>query len=103
MLVCGAAMSNSHWRQAPPALGTPRARTAIRCALIAAILLSLGAPAQAAFSLNDTSWEGTSELLELSRHKLGRDRVRLVATLDYSELTPSDGVLVLAPRVDLDY
>lgn len=57
----------------------------------------------AAFSTSDTGWEGTSELLEIARKKLGRNRVELVATLDYSALGPADGVLVLAPSVELDY
>ncbi|MCB9605290.1 MAG: DUF4350 domain-containing protein [Polyangiaceae bacterium] len=59
--------------------------------------------AHAAFSLNDTSWEGTSDLLSLAREKLGKQRVELVATLDWGALKPTDGVIVIHPEVDIDY
>jgi hypothetical protein len=57
----------------------------------------------AAFDLNDTSWEGTSELLSLARERLGRDRVRIVKKLDYGTLKPADGVLILHPEVELEF
>jgi hypothetical protein len=66
-------------------------------------ILTLCSPSFAVFSVNDTGWEGASELLDVAREKLGRSRVHVVATLDFSELTPADGVLILAPSVDLDY
>jgi hypothetical protein len=51
----------------------------------------------AAFDVGDTSWEGGSELLEIARGELGAARVRAVAVLDWSEVQPEDGVLVLHP------
>jgi hypothetical protein len=60
-------------------------------------------PAAAAFEFNDTGWEGSSELLALARERLGVQRVKLVAKLDYSLLTPKDGVLILHPENELDY
>jgi hypothetical protein len=58
---------------------------------------------EGAFEVADSSWEGASEFFNLATERLGRDRVRIVATLDYSELAPSDGVLVLHPEVELAF
>lgn len=70
--------------------------------LIGLSLATLAAHAQAAaFDYNDASWQGTAELLTLARSRLGNARVRLVANLDYSVLTPRDGVLVLHPKRQL--
>jgi hypothetical protein len=49
------------------------------------------------FDFNDQGWEGTSELVELARARLGRERVELAATLEYGALKPEDGVLLLRP------
>jgi hypothetical protein len=69
--------------------------------------LAHGAPQQrasdGAFEVADTSWEGASDFFTLATERLGRERVRIVATLDYSELTPDDGVLVLHPEVELSF
>lgn len=56
-----------------------------------------------AFDFNDTSWEGTSELLSLARTRLGSSRVEIVAVLDWERLRPADGLLVLHPTVEVDY
>src|SRR5687767_14378088 len=66
------------------------------------LLLSLSRPARAAFELGENGWEGASELLSLARERLGSARVEPVARLDYSALTPKDGVLVLHPESELD-
>jgi hypothetical protein len=66
-------------------------------------VLLWAAPALGAFEMNDASWEGGSALFDLARDKLGRDRVELRATLDWRELQPEDGLLVLHPEVTLDY
>ncbi|MEZ4224211.1 MAG: DUF4350 domain-containing protein [Polyangiaceae bacterium] len=57
----------------------------------------------APFAPNDTSWEGTSDLLAVARARLGTTRVELVATLDWEALKPADGLLVLHPEADVDY
>ncbi len=57
--------------------------------------------AQAAFEVRDQGWEGTSGLLQLARSALGHSRVKVVAELDFAEIKPSDGVLVLHPEVSL--
>ncbi len=59
--------------------------------------------AAAAFEYRDESWEGTSELLELARTQLGKDRVKLVASLDFGALSAKDGVIILHPTGRLDY
>jgi len=64
-------------------------------------LLLFATPAEAAFDFNDTTWEGTSDLLDAARAKLGRDRVVIAAALEYDKLKPEDGVLLLAPKTDL--
>jgi hypothetical protein len=65
--------------------------------------LALTQPAAAAFEFKDASWEGSSELLQLGRDRLGAQRVKVVAKLDFAELKPADGVLVLHPEVELKY
>ncbi len=55
------------------------------------------------FEASDTGWQGASELLALMRAALGPERVVVVATLDYGELTPRDGVLLLHPGSSADY
>jgi hypothetical protein len=69
----------------------------------AAIVFFAAQPAEAAFEFNDTGWEGASELLEVARTKLGKDRVVILGSLDYAELRPQDGLLILAPKVDLEH
>lgn len=67
------------------------------------LLLTVVTPALAAFDASDAGWEGGSVLLELARQRLGRERVEIVSALDFEKLSPSDGILVLHPEVDLDY
>ena len=72
------------------------AKIAAVCAFLAASLCPLAS--RAAFEVNDPEWEGTSELLDIARGELGRDRVEIVGTLDYGKLEANDGVLVLKKR-----
>lgn len=72
-------------------------------ALVATLALGWCRPATAAFELNDSSWQGTSEFLTVARDALGVERVRIVAALDYSALKPADGLLILHPESDLSY
>ena len=65
-------------------------------------LLMWARPVIAAFEYNGADWEGTSELLELARERLGRERVVITATIDYEELGPDDGILVLHPEIEID-
>lgn len=76
-----------------------------RLVALLTLLLALSAsrPAVAAFDYADESWEGSSELLELARTQLGKSRVEIVATIDWSELGPADAILVLHPVVSIDF
>ncbi len=86
-----------------PALPFLRLR-ALLCALAAWLAMACWVPdAQAAFGFNDDGWEGTSAFRKLARSKLGKDRVALVATLDWEELTPADGIVIVHPDVTVDY
>lgn len=69
---------------------------------VAGLVLAPAAAEAAAFDVNDTSWEGCSELLEVARKELGEARVYPVAILHWDELRPDDGVLVLHPTRELD-
>lgn len=66
------------------------------------LVLALCPRAFAAFEYNGTDWEGTSELLDLARERLGRDRVVITSSIDYEELKPEDGLLVLHPEIEID-
>lgn len=56
------------------------------------------APAYAgAFEVSDSGWEGASELLEIARTELGSARVQVVATLNWDDVQPEDGVLAIHP------
>lgn len=74
--------------------------------VLASLLMvtSLALPSRAeSFAFEDTSWEGTSELVRLARQRLGPDRVVVVGALDWERLSADDGVLVLHPARDVDY
>ncbi len=68
----------------------------------AAGLTGAGDARAAAFEVNDTTWEGGSEMLEIARAELGAARVSPVAVLDWEEVQPEDGVLVIAPQRAMD-
>jgi hypothetical protein len=69
------------------------------CWLVAGLIR----PAQAAFDVSDEGWEGASELFDLAEKRFGRARLEVSAVLDYSKLTPKDGLVILHPEVTLDY
>jgi hypothetical protein len=71
--------------------------------LLALTLLHPAGLEAAAFDVNDTGWEGCSELLGVAREAIGRDRVVISASLDWEQLTPRDALLVLHPMRELDY
>ena len=54
------------------------------------------------FDVSDATWEGGEQLYALAKEVLGADRVKPVATLEWSKLEPNDGVLVLHPEQALD-
>ncbi len=78
-------------------------RAIVVLGLVAAALHLAGAARAAPFEGGDSTWQGTSQLIEIARRHLGKDRVELVDGLDYAALKPADGVIVLRPLVALDY
>src|SRR5262245_44091368 len=96
----------------PPGLSVPSKRRLLpaRSAELAPrvllfILALLLAPASAhsgAVHVNDSKWEGCSELFEIARTELGAARVQAVGVLNWEEITPDDGVLVLHPLQPMD-
>jgi hypothetical protein len=76
-----------------------------KLAAIVAVLLVVGraAPAHAApFDLAGSDWEGCAELVRLARAELGPLRVVATAQIDFHELKPDDGLLLLYPEKNLD-
>lgn len=75
---------------------------------IAAILLGLGLlcvtlrAIAAPFDLTGTDWEGGAELVRLARAELGAARVVPTGTIDFGDLKPDDGLLLLYPERSLD-
>ena len=57
--------------------------------------------AAAAFDFNDGTWEGGSEFLNLARQRLSVPRVVLAASINFSDLTPADGLVIIHPTVSL--
>ncbi|WP_197041230.1 DUF4350 domain-containing protein [Chondromyces apiculatus] len=73
--------------------------------MLVALLLVLAVPVRVlagAFDVNDATWEGCSEFLEIARAELGSARVNAVGVLDWSQVQPEDGVLVLHPVQPVD-
>ncbi len=54
------------------------------------------------FDVNDATWEGGEQVYALAKEVLGAERVKPVATLEWSKLEPNDGILVLHPEQALD-
>lgn len=75
----------------------------LACLVIVLVTLTRAGDARAeAFDLNETSWEGCSDLLQLARNELGDDRVVVLSTLDWEDVKASDGILVLHPTNPMD-
>jgi len=75
--------------------------------LLAALALALGLcprhASAAAFDVNDPTWEGCTQLLGLAQRDLGEDRVLVRSVLDWAEVQPTDGILILHPMRTVDY
>ena len=56
----------------------------------------------APFDLAGQDWEGCSELVRLARAELGANRVVATKQLDFHDLRPEDGLLLLYPERTLD-
>jgi hypothetical protein len=86
-----------------------RSRRRSACLFVARVILlavglvaGLRSVAAAPFDLAGSDWEGTSELVRLARAELGPARVVVTGQLDYAQLKPEDGVLLLFPEKSLD-
>jgi len=71
------------------------------CSLLLA-LLSPGVTRAGAFDINDSSWEGCSELLAIARAEIGTARVMPLAVIDWEQVRPEDGVIALHPLQPMD-
>jgi hypothetical protein len=70
---------------------------------VAGVLLGYVAPSHASpFDLSGGDWEGCSELVRLARAELGASRVVATTQLDFHELGPGDGLILLYPERTLD-
>ena len=56
----------------------------------------------APFDLAGSDWEGCAELVRLARAELGPTRVVATSEIDFHELKPDDGLLLLYPEKGLD-
>jgi len=54
------------------------------------------------FDIADTQWEGLSQFYEIAKKELGPDRIKPVATLDWSAVRADDGVLFLHPTEPIE-
>lgn len=71
--------------------------------VVAAWLCLFGALAHASpFDLAGSDWEGCSELVRLARAELGDSRVIATTQIDFTQLEPADGLLLLYPEKSLD-
>ena len=79
-------------------------KAAARLALLALItVVTVVTRADAApFDLAGSDWEGCSELVRLARSELGSQRVVATSQIDFHELKPDDGLLLLYPEKNLD-
>jgi hypothetical protein len=90
-----------HDERAPRAVR--RATRALSTSLL--FVLSLLSPDDSlagAFDVADESWEGCQEFFAIAKSELGEDRVKPLATLDWSKLGPDDGLLILHPERPVD-
>lgn len=85
---------------------TTTRRAILRCLAAApaagAVALTAKNAHAGAFDVSDAGWEGGAELFQIAKTELGAERVKPVATLDWSALRPEDGLLVVHPVDELD-
>lgn len=53
------------------------------------------------FSTSSSTWDGLQDLVRLAERKLGADRVQVRGILDYEQLSPEDGLLIIYPEKPL--
>jgi hypothetical protein len=80
--------------------GTCRAWLALLTCL--AMILRVSLAWSVPFDLNGTDWEGTSEFVRLAKAELGAGKVVATNVIDFADLKPDDGVVLLYPERSLD-
>lgn len=70
--------------------------------ILAWIVLRPDHAGAAPFDLTGSDWEGAGELVRLARAELGPTRVITTTLIDFGELKPEDGVLLMYPERSLD-
>jgi hypothetical protein len=55
------------------------------------------------FSFQEERWDSATELVRIAQDRLGKDRIATPAELDWENLRPGDGIIVLHPERELDY
>lgn len=95
-------MTRSTQRLEPQRACTLGARLLLPLLLVLAASLLAADGHAGAFELNDTGWEGDTELLEVVRTELGPARVHPVAVLNWDEVQAEDGVLAIHPLQGMD-
>lgn len=75
----------------------------VACLMVLAMVLLPSLRAEASpFDLAGSDWEGCSELVRIARAELGTNRVVATTQIDFKELKPEDGLLLLYPEKSLD-
>jgi hypothetical protein len=89
-------------RTAPGLDGCRRVARLVKFAVLLAVLLVVTRADAAPFDLAGSDWEGCAELVRLARAELGSARVVATSQIDFHELKPDDGLLLLYPEKSLD-
>jgi hypothetical protein len=79
-----------------------RTNLAAKLASLLLVLFFVGHASAAPFDLSGSDWEGCSELVRLARAELGGTRAIATGQIDFHELKPDDGLLLLYPEKNLD-
>ncbi len=80
-------------------------RNAFNAVIVLLVIVSTGIPGlvwAAPFDLAGSDWEGGTELVRLARAELGAARVVATTQIDFADLKPEDGLLLLHPERSLD-
>jgi hypothetical protein len=90
----------------PPSSLASLVKTALRFAFAWAfawaILAFVTRAGATPFDVSGSDWEGCAELVRLAKGELGATRVVATTQLDFHELKPEDGLLLLYPERSLD-
>jgi hypothetical protein len=78
------------------------ARALLGALFLAGVLTSAGVAAGAPFDLSGNDWEGCGALVQLAKSDLGARRVIATSQIDFQQLRPEDGLVLLYPEKNLD-